>query len=135
MSLIKCPECGKEISSNAVACPNCGNPVPKKKCPIYISRKKSIMVLVKCNVSIDGVGIGKIACGNDFHTEVSVGTHYVTVESLVNGAPGISSVSTGKDEKSFTVTDSTRRVDIIIGTKASWIGGSGYCVIDSINCY
>jgi hypothetical protein len=26
MALVKCTECGKEISSNAEACPNCGNP-------------------------------------------------------------------------------------------------------------
>ena len=24
MALIKCPECGKEVSDKAVACPNCG---------------------------------------------------------------------------------------------------------------
>ena len=27
MALIKCPECGKEISDKAIACPNCGNPM------------------------------------------------------------------------------------------------------------
>lgn len=27
MALIKCPECGKEISDKAAACPNCGNPM------------------------------------------------------------------------------------------------------------
>ncbi len=27
MSLIKCSECGKEISDKAESCPNCGNPV------------------------------------------------------------------------------------------------------------
>lgn len=27
MALIECPECGKEISENANACPNCGNPM------------------------------------------------------------------------------------------------------------
>ena len=27
MSLIYCPECGHEISNNAVACPNCGRPI------------------------------------------------------------------------------------------------------------
>ena len=27
MALIKCPECGKEISDRASACPNCGCPV------------------------------------------------------------------------------------------------------------
>jgi hypothetical protein len=30
MALIKCKECGKEISSAAAACPNCGNPIPKQ---------------------------------------------------------------------------------------------------------
>jgi hypothetical protein len=27
MALVKCTECGKEISSNAESCPNCGNPM------------------------------------------------------------------------------------------------------------
>ena len=27
MALIKCPECGKEISDKALSCPNCGNPM------------------------------------------------------------------------------------------------------------
>ena len=27
MALIKCPECGKEISDKATICPNCGYPV------------------------------------------------------------------------------------------------------------
>lgn len=27
MALIKCPECGKEISDKALTCPNCGNPI------------------------------------------------------------------------------------------------------------
>jgi len=27
MALIKCPECSKEVSSTAVACPNCGAPI------------------------------------------------------------------------------------------------------------
>ncbi len=26
MALIKCPECGKEISDKAISCPNCGCP-------------------------------------------------------------------------------------------------------------
>lgn len=31
MALIKCPECGKEISDKAISCPNCGMPFPAKK--------------------------------------------------------------------------------------------------------
>ena len=29
MSMIKCPECGKEISEHAESCPNCGCPKEK----------------------------------------------------------------------------------------------------------
>ncbi len=27
MTLIKCPECGNQVSDQAVACPSCGNPI------------------------------------------------------------------------------------------------------------
>lgn len=27
MALIKCPECGNEVSSSAVSCPKCGYPI------------------------------------------------------------------------------------------------------------
>lgn len=30
MALIKCPECGREVSSKAVSCPHCGCPVDEK---------------------------------------------------------------------------------------------------------
>lgn len=33
MALIQCPECGKEISDKAPACPNCGNPMPTLAAP------------------------------------------------------------------------------------------------------
>ena len=46
MSLIQCPECGKEISDKAFTCPNCGNPMnqpPQQEeylcCPICGSRE------------------------------------------------------------------------------------------------
>lgn len=48
MALIKCPECGKEISDNARKCPNCGN-------PMYVKKKHSplgIVSAVMCGISI-----------------------------------------------------------------------------------
>lgn len=34
MALIKCPGCGKEVSSNAKSCPNCGEPIDTAiRCP------------------------------------------------------------------------------------------------------
>src|SRR5438132_12644791 len=29
MPLIKCPACGREVSTQAASCPNCGHPMPK----------------------------------------------------------------------------------------------------------
>lgn len=48
MALVKCSECGNEISSNAESCPNCGNPTKVKSsnkqggtfcpsCKLYVS--------------------------------------------------------------------------------------------------
>ncbi len=39
MSLIKCPECGREISDKAAACPNCGAPVNPN--PVQVDGKVS----------------------------------------------------------------------------------------------
>jgi hypothetical protein len=33
MAMTKCPEYGREISSNAPSCPNCGNPINMKSGP------------------------------------------------------------------------------------------------------
>ena len=33
MALIKCDECGRDVSDKAESCPNCGNPIA---CPFYL---------------------------------------------------------------------------------------------------
>ena len=43
MALIKCPECRKEISDKARACPNCGYPVNEEK-----KEKRINLVAAKC---------------------------------------------------------------------------------------
>ncbi|MFA5888760.1 MAG: zinc ribbon domain-containing protein [Candidatus Paceibacterota bacterium] len=43
MSLIKCSECGKEISDKAVSCPSCGNPTVTKS-PEIVEDKKIVEV-------------------------------------------------------------------------------------------
>lgn len=41
MSLIKCPECGKEISDKSTSCPNCGCPVSvTKENDVFFDAKK-----------------------------------------------------------------------------------------------
>lgn len=39
MALIKCPECGKEVSDQAEACIHCGYPLLKDKCVIKVDAK------------------------------------------------------------------------------------------------
>lgn len=46
MALIKCPECGKEISDKANKCPNCGCPTKNKKKKIIKHNKMIIPIAV-----------------------------------------------------------------------------------------
>lgn len=44
MSLIKCPSCNREVSSNAVACPTCGQPIDTSiKCPKCGSKRTKVI--------------------------------------------------------------------------------------------
>ena len=42
MALIKCPECGKEISDQAEFCPHCGYPIKKKNDHAPLSNEQKI---------------------------------------------------------------------------------------------
>lgn len=41
--LIKCPECDRDVSSSASACPNCGHPIDMDSGP-FGARKRGITV-------------------------------------------------------------------------------------------
>ena len=39
MALIKCPDCGKEVSDKAPACPNCGRPIAPRNLSSFFRQK------------------------------------------------------------------------------------------------
>ena len=66
MALIKCDECGCDVSTNAEACSTCGNPVKN----ISASGEDSTSVFVMCrmctNVQEESKGNNCEKCGSDF---------------------------------------------------------------------
>lgn len=46
MTLIKCPECGKEISDKAKSCPHCGFPIEQKDNPIAKEESGNPLVVI-----------------------------------------------------------------------------------------
>ena len=48
MALIKCPECGKEISDKANACPNCGNPMNQQPQQVLQPQQEEYLCCPRC---------------------------------------------------------------------------------------
>lgn len=76
MALIKCPECGKEISDKAVSCPNCGY-------PLEIYSKESEKIPVQKSISKHCQNCGKQVpfyqtkcpnCGEKVNPELPIST-------------------------------------------------------------
>ena len=75
--LINCSECGKQISDNAYACPNCGNPVLKKNSNVDVPRNSNSASRVKPSGFIaSAVGIIIFLCAG-LIGQGSKGSHYV----------------------------------------------------------
>ncbi len=62
MALIKCPECGKEVSSSAKNCPNCGCPIEGRNEAVI--RLDSLRVGQIAKVYVDGLQITETSSGS-----------------------------------------------------------------------
>lgn len=51
MALIKCPECGKQVSDKALVCPHCGIDEQKALAEIREKRRMIISVISACIVA------------------------------------------------------------------------------------
>ncbi len=149
MALIKCQECGKEISDKANACMNCGCPIEKEKKKVRII--KSGGLALRCSVFIDNQPVGQIGVGGNksIEIEVPIGTHYISTITQVknqstivatNGintmaAPITTSTSQEQDGKQFEVKATDELTVIEILTKGSWTGSTGRCIVGNISTY
>lgn len=62
MALIKCPECGNEMSDNAVQCPHCGFSIKKKK--LINNHRKTIVGMITIIIVIVAVLTFKLSFNN-----------------------------------------------------------------------
>ncbi len=53
MAMTKCPECRRDVSSDAAACPHCGKPLAKAVNP----EQKTVVVAAGLSVAIAGIGL------------------------------------------------------------------------------
>lgn len=63
MALIKCPECGKEISDRAMACIQCGYPLKKEKSELTVYGLTQELLGGTMKLFLDGEFIGKVEKG------------------------------------------------------------------------
>ena len=108
MALIKCPECGREISSKALSCPHCGNPINmRQEIPVNFTRiSKMSGAACKFVIYVDGMIVGQLKNGESFTTSIMQGGHQLDIEAV--NPFGKSACARG----SFTVSDDAKEVDV-----------------------
>lgn len=138
MALIKCSECGKEISDKATSCIHCGCPIEKPKRTVKIIKTGAL--LLRCSILIDNQPIGAIGTGtgrDNIKLELPIGTHNISVITQVKHGDFYSAtaISQEQDGKQFEITESDEVIIIKILTKGSFTGSTGRCVIGNIEKY
>ena len=125
MALIKCPECGKEISDKALACPNCGCPITastQKSIPIsFIRAKKFINSGVQGQIMIDNVAVGLCYNGGTVNTTITPGKHSIVINSStgnINAFGDIVSHSERAEGHDITVPENATRIDCTVEPKS-----------------
>lgn len=87
MALIKCPECGKEISDKAAACPNCGMPLRREDRGTYdvvITREKQwYLVNPKMKVTVDAADEYTLENNSSITIPLTTGPHTILFSSSI----------------------------------------------------
>lgn len=104
MALIKCPECGREISDKALACPSCGMPISQTvtnpvhtietEDPVVSNGKKKIssnaVILIVCSVVLSILiiwfGIWYVQEQKKEEREAYINNLYTVSDAIIDGA-------------------------------------------------
>lgn len=78
MALIKCPECEREISDKAKACPHCGCPINEKK---YSGRMIKYSICKRCGFIPTGYFTKCHFCGSEYFQYTSK-VHYEDFQNM-----------------------------------------------------
>lgn len=132
MALIKCPECGKEISDKAPACIHCGYPLQNqnantgaepetKLCEVtFIRLKKTAAAWVPCRIFVDDSEICQI--GNDETKKIMIpeGLKTITLKGPEKNPHSILGSGIMNHSSQFEIRPETKNV-FIISTKMGWL--------------
>lgn len=100
MALIKCPECGNEVSDKAASCPRCGCPINVVSNPAMIRFEQTYAIRYTCTVTCEG---REYSCkqGESVAVEISKPT---SVQIRISGGNGSTSGTIAPGRR-YTVTN------------------------------
>ena len=83
MALISCPECGKEISDKAVACPNCGCPIKVTETQIIVKASSNFIGLIGAYIIYDDKNneVARLKAGEHFAAKLPDKKIYIRLNS------------------------------------------------------
>lgn len=90
MAMVKCPECGKEVSDKATSCPNCGTSIRNKFCPNCGERiDPDCVVCPKCGKQVKDLNIDKniVINNSSSASAASSASASANVRSVIYGRP------------------------------------------------
>jgi hypothetical protein len=87
MALIKCPECGKEISDKASACPNCGCPIASRPTSIKVRCLSDDRKVRATVFKMYGREVARVPIGSTATINISNPTN-IQVEQILGIIPG-----------------------------------------------
>lgn len=100
MALIKCEDCGKEVSDQAKSCPNCGRPicVTQEESKLIVYGLSQMLIGGKLKVYIDDEFVGEVKKGQSIEIPI-VKDCTLSVRCGINPSRGKIEIKAGKTTK------------------------------------